>query len=63
MSNGGWIVMIFSVGSVTLLFAWCIWKALSTPDETEKMHGFDFKTPDAMQADQEEKERFKKSGQ
>jgi hypothetical protein len=28
MSTGGWIIMILSVGSVTTLFAWCVYKVL-----------------------------------
>jgi len=46
MTPGGWIVMALSVGSVTSLFAWCLWKVFHTPKETEKMHGFSFETPD-----------------
>jgi hypothetical protein len=52
MTVGGWINMLLSVGSVTLLFAWCVWKVLRTPEETEKIHGFDFETPD--KAEEEE---------
>lgn len=46
MTIGGWIVLILSVSSVTVLFVWCIWKVLSIPEETEKLHGFEFETPD-----------------
>jgi hypothetical protein len=46
MTPGGWIVMILSVGSVTVLFLWCLWKVLSTPEETEKLHGFPLENPD-----------------
>ena len=46
MTTSGLIVMLLSVGIVTVLFAWCIWKVLSTPHETEKIHGVDFHTPD-----------------
>ena len=46
MTPGGWIVMILSVGSVTAVFLWCIWKVLKTPEESEKIHGFSFETPD-----------------
>ncbi|MCC7145535.1 MAG: hypothetical protein IT443_03745 [Phycisphaeraceae bacterium] len=38
LSAGGWVVMILSVGFVTLLLAWCIWKVLATPGETNKLH-------------------------
>ena len=46
MTLGGWIVMIVSVTSMTVFFAWCLYKVLTTPDETEKIHGFDTHTPD-----------------
>jgi len=46
MTFGGWINMLLSVGSVTVLFGWCVWKVLRTPEETEKIHGFEFETPD-----------------
>lgn len=34
----GWFVMIVSVGFVTLLLAWCIWKVLTTPGSSEHVH-------------------------
>lgn len=46
MTLGGWITMLLSVGSVTTLFVWCIWKVVTTPAESEKVHGFEFETPD-----------------
>ncbi len=46
MTQGGWIVMILSVGSVTVVFLWCLWQVLTTPEESEKLHGFSFETPD-----------------
>ena len=47
MTTGGWIIMAISVGTVTALFLWSITKVLRTPpDESEKMHGFEFETPD-----------------
>lgn len=46
MTLGGWINLILSVGSVTALFAWCVYKVLTTPAESDKMHGFEFETPD-----------------
>lgn len=47
MTPGGWIIMLASVGSVTALFGWCIYKVLTTPDEAERVHGFEIETPDA----------------
>jgi hypothetical protein len=46
MTLAGWLILIPSVGGVTLLFVWCIYKVLTTPDETEHLHGFDSHTPD-----------------
>lgn len=38
LSPGGWVIMILSVGFVTGLLAWCIWRVLreSSP---QKLHG------------------------
>ncbi len=38
--------MLVSVSIVTVLFAWCVYKVLTTPNETEKVHGVEFQTPD-----------------
>ena len=46
MNTGGWIIMALSVGTVSTLFCWCIWKVLTTPGEAEHMHGFEIETPD-----------------
>lgn len=39
MTIGGWITMILSVGFVTLLLGWCLWKVLTTPEATRHLHG------------------------
>ena len=39
MTTGGWITMIVSVGFVTALFTWCIWRVLS--HKPEHLHGID----------------------
>lgn len=46
MNTGGWITLILSVGSVSFLFGWCIWKVLKTPGETGHLHGFEQDLPD-----------------
>lgn len=46
MTLAGWLILIPSVGGVTLLFAWCVCKVFTTPDETKRLHGFDSHTPD-----------------
>ena len=45
MSAGGWIILLISVGTVITLFAWCLCKVLSTPDETERIHGYEGDRP------------------
>jgi hypothetical protein len=44
MTTAGFIIMICSVGTVTLLFSWCVWKVLTTPEK--EMHGIELHTPD-----------------
>jgi hypothetical protein len=51
MTTGGWIIMALSVGGTTAFFLWTIFKVLRIPDEPEKLHGFDFHTPDEGQDD------------
>ena len=41
MTEGGWIVMLLSVGAATILFVGCIVKVLTTKDETQHMTGID----------------------
>lgn len=38
--------MLVSVGTVTTLFSWCLYKVLTTPEESEKIHGFEIEPPD-----------------
>lgn len=50
MTFGGWVVMILSVGGVTSLLGWCIYKVLSTPGSTEHLHSqADIETPDVRE--------------
>lgn len=53
MTVGGWITMLLSVGSVVSLFVWCIIKVVTSPGESESMHGFEFETPDKEAEDRE----------
>jgi len=39
MTWAGLLVMALSVGGTTGFFAWCIWRILRTPGETQKLHG------------------------
>ena len=51
MTTAGIIVMLCSVGIVISLFSWCIWKVLTTPNETKKIHSLEFETPDMKSKD------------
>lgn len=47
LTAGGWGVMLLSVGFVTGLLLWCMWRVLATPGETEHLHSqADIETPD-----------------
>ena len=46
MTTSGLLVMLVSVSTVTVLFAWCVYKVLTTPNEAEKVHGVEVQTPD-----------------
>ncbi len=47
MTAGGWIAMVLSVGFVTGLTVWCIYKVLTTPASTDHLHSqADIQTPD-----------------
>ncbi len=49
MTTAGLLVMLLSVGTVTLLFGWCIRKVITTPDEVDKVHAVNLHTPDMDQ--------------
>lgn len=46
MTTAGWLIMGISIGAVCLLLCWCVYKIVSTPNETEHIHGFEQETPD-----------------
>jgi hypothetical protein len=46
MSAWGLVIMLLSVGGSSAWLGWCIYKVCTTPEETEKIHGFDTHTPD-----------------
>ncbi len=41
MTFGGWIVLGLSVGFVTSLFAWCLYRLLVRKPPVEKLHGIE----------------------
>ncbi|MCL4192691.1 MAG: hypothetical protein KJZ87_13245 [Thermoguttaceae bacterium] len=50
MTVGGWIVMVLSVGGVTVLIGWCIYRVIVTPGSTERLHSqADIETPDVLE--------------
>ena len=46
MTTGGFIIFGLSVGTVTLLFIWCMGKVITSPKAKEHLHGMPEKTPD-----------------
>jgi hypothetical protein len=47
MTVGGWIVMLLSVGGVTALLGWCVYKVVTTPGSAERLHSqADIEPPD-----------------
>lgn len=46
MTFAGWLIMLVSVGSVSGLLAWCVYKVLTVKDETAHIHGFEQLPPD-----------------
>jgi hypothetical protein len=36
MTTGGWINLIFSVGTVTILFVWCIYRVMTAPKTSDR---------------------------
>jgi hypothetical protein len=41
MTTAGWIIMLGSVGAVTTLFVWCLYRVLTHKPPPEKLHGID----------------------
>lgn len=48
MNFAGILIMLVSVGGVYAFFGWCLYKVLTTPGETEHMHGVGEHTPDEI---------------
>ncbi len=49
MTSSGWIIMALSVGSVSALLAWCVYKVFTVPEESEHVHGFEQEPPDVQE--------------
>jgi hypothetical protein len=46
MTTAGWIIMLSSVGTVTGLFSWCLYRVLSHKPPIEHLHGLNIDTRD-----------------
>lgn len=47
LTVGGWVIMVLSVGFVTILTSWSIYKVLTTPGSEAHVHSqADIQTPD-----------------
>lgn len=47
MTAGGWIMMVVSVGFVTGLLSWCVYKVVTTPASARHLHSqADIEPPD-----------------
>lgn len=46
MTTSGWIIMFLSVGSVSGLFGWCLYRVLAHKPPVEKLHGLNIDTQD-----------------
>ena len=50
MTLAGWIIMLLSVGGVTTVFVWCLWRVLfgPQPPASDQLHSaLDIDTQDA----------------
>ncbi len=47
MTSSGWIIMLLSTGTVSLLFVWCIFKVLAVGNECEQVHDSEKEPPEA----------------
>jgi len=51
MTTAGWIIMLGSVGAVTLLFVWSLYRVLSHKPPPEGLHGIDDIVTDDLDKD------------
>ena len=50
MTLGGWIVMALSVGGVSALLAWCVYKVVAAPGSSTNLHSqAEIEPPDAKE--------------
>lgn len=50
MTFGGWVVMLISIGTVTSLLAWCLYKVFKTASEAQPLQGGEVKALDGASA-------------
>jgi hypothetical protein len=41
MTTAGWTIMLCSVGAVTILFVWCLYRVLTHKPPPQGLHGID----------------------
>jgi len=41
MTLSGWVVMVLSVGFMTALAAWCVYRVMKEPQASERIHSQD----------------------
>jgi hypothetical protein len=47
MTTGGWIIMLGSVGGVTIFLFWCVYRIIRCGRNANRVHGtLDIETPD-----------------
>ena len=51
MTPAGWIIMLSSVGTVTMLFVWCLYRVLAHQPPPETLHGIDDIVTDDLEKD------------
>jgi hypothetical protein len=58
LTAAGWVTMILSVGFVTALLGWCVYKVIATPDTAEHVHSqADIEPPDVEDEGRHESRR------
>jgi hypothetical protein len=47
MTAGAWIMMLLSVGGMTGMLVWCVWRVVSKPGSEGRLHAQpDIRSPD-----------------
>lgn len=49
MTTAGWLIMLISVGAVSLLFGWCLFRVLFRRPPLDHLHGLNIEPPDVKE--------------